>query len=196
MAGQGTTTPKNILGAGLNVNYKNFTLIANAEYRAGNVIYHDLGTDMTFTGSSALTTLYHRDQFVWPNSVYWDGSKYVPNTNIAVDNYKAIYQGFGDLGFSRGFQGVGELYVSSGAFWKLRDLSLTYELPKSLLRSLKSVKGIGITAWARNLVTLLPDDNWFTDPEFSNTSGNAQGINTSLNTPPTRQIGGTIKVVF
>jgi hypothetical protein len=43
---------------------------------------------------------------------------------------------------------------------------------------------------------LLPDDNWFTDPEFSNTSGNSTGLNTTLNTPPTRQIGGSIKVVF
>jgi TonB-linked SusC/RagA family outer membrane protein len=196
-AGQGTTLPTDILGVGLNVAYKGLTLIANAEYRGGNVIYHDIGTDMSFTGSGALTTLYNRDVFVWPNSVYDDGTgKFVPNTNIAVDAYKAMYQGFGDLGFSRGFNGVGEFYVSSGAFWKLRDLSLSYDLPKSVMNHVKALKGISITAWARNLVTILPDDNWFTDPEFSNTSGNSTGLNTTLNTPPTRQIGGTIKIVF
>jgi hypothetical protein len=162
------------------------------------VIYNDIGTDMTFTGSGAVTALYHRDQFVWPNSVYLDPAtnKYVPNTNIAVDNYKAIYQGYGDVSFSRGFAGVGEMYVSSGAFWKLRDLSLSYDLPKSVMNSIKFVKGISITGFARNVLTLRPKDNWYTDPEFSNTNGNSSGLNNTLNTPPTRQIGGTLKVTF
>jgi len=195
--GQGTTLPTDIVGVGLNVSWKGFTLIANAEYRGGNVVYHDIGTDMTFTGSGGVTTLYNRDQFIWPNSVYDDGTgKYVPNTNYAIDNYKAIYQGFGDQGFTRGFAGVGELYVSSGAFWKLRDVSLSYELPKSVMSHLKGLKGIAVTAWARNLFTWLPADNWYADPEFSNTNGNSTGLNTTLNTPPTRQIGGTIKVTF
>jgi len=195
-AGQGNTLPHYDIGVNLNVSYKAFTLIANAEYRGGNVIYHDIGTDMTFTGSGAITTIYNRDQFVWPNSVYWDGTKYVPNTNIAVDNYKAIYQGYGDVSFSRGFAGVGEMYVSSGAFWKLRDLSLSFDFPKSIMNSIKFIRGISLTAFARNLVTLRPDDNWYTDPEFSNTNGNSTGINNSLNTPPTRQVGGTLKVTF
>ena len=194
---QGTTLPKHVLGVGLNVSYKNFTLIANAEYRGGHVVYHDIGTDMTFTGTGQGTALYGRDQFVWPNSVYLDGSgKSVPNTNIAVDNYKAIYQGFGDLGFSRGFTGIGEMFVSSGAFWKLRDLSLTYDFPTSLFRNMNAIKGISLTAFARNLITLLPADNWYADPEFSNTNGNATGINNTLNTPPVRQIGGTLRVIF
>jgi len=194
---QGNTAPKDNLGVGINITYKAFTLVANAEYRGGNVVYNDIGTDMSFTGSGAMTTLYNRDQFVWPNSVTLDATgKSIPNTNIAVDQYKAIYQGFGDLGFTRGFTGVGEMYVSSGAFWKLRDVSLTYDLPKSILDKMKPFRSMAFTAFARNLVTLLPADNWYTDPEFSNTNGNSTGINTTSNTPPTYQIGGTIKVTF
>jgi hypothetical protein len=144
-----------------------------------------------------MTTIYDRDQFVWPNSVYKDFSgKYVSNTNIAVGNYQAIYQGYGDQGFSRGFAGIGEMYMSSGAFWKLRDVSLSYDLPSSVMNKIRAIKGVTLTVWGRNLKTWLPDDNWYTDPEFSNTSGNSLGINTSLNTPPTRQLGGTIRIVF
>jgi hypothetical protein len=195
--GQGTTLPKHQLGLGFNIGFKGLTLIANAEYRAGNLVYHDIGTDMTFTGSGAMTTIYDRDQFVWPNSVYKDFSgKYVSNTNIAVGNYQAIYQGYGDQGFSRGFAGIGEMYMSSGAFWKLRDVSLSYDLPSSVMNKIRAIKGVTLTVWGRNLKTWLPDDNWYTDPEFSNTSGNSLGINTSLNTPPTRQLGGTIRIVF
>ena len=192
---QGTTLPKHNVGLGINVKYRNISFSANAEYRGGAIVYHDLGTDMAFTGSSAITAIYNREQFVWPNSVYFDGTKYVPNNNIAVDSYKSIYQGFGDAGFSRGFSGVGELFISSADFWKIRDMSLSYDFPQSLFAG-KSVKGISFTTWARNVLTFLPKDNWYTDPEFGNTSGNSQGINTTGNTPPTRQIGATVKLVF
>jgi len=195
--GAGNTIPKNIFGVNLNVSYKGFTLAANAEYRGDYVVYHDLGEDMAFTGSSAISTLYHRQQFVWPNSSYWDGSKYVPNTSFAVNQYIASYQSTGDLSFSRGFQGTGEAFFSSGDFWKLRELSLSYDIPvKQLFGSTKTFKGISVTAWGRNLKTWLPDDNFFNDPEFSNTNGNSTGLSTSLNTPATRQVGGTIRFVF
>jgi TonB-linked SusC/RagA family outer membrane protein len=194
---QGSTLPMHNFGAGLNVTFDRFTLIANAEFRGGYIIYNNIGGTMTFTGSSAMTTMYNRDQFVWPNSVYDDGTgKYIPNTSLAVDQYKAIYQGFGDQGFARGMAGVGEFYVASGAFWKLRDLSLSYDIPMSILGNQHAIQGIQLAFFARNLVTLRASDNWFTDPEFSNTSGNSQGINTTGNTPPTRQIGGTLKVTF
>ena len=64
------------------------------------------------------------------------------------------------------------------------------------MNHIKFMRGISITAWGRNLVVLRPDDNWWTDPEFSNTNGVSTGINTSLNTPPTRQYGGTLSLKF
>jgi len=193
---QGTTLPKHNLGVGINIRFKNISLIANAEYRGGALVYNGLGTDMAFTGSGAITGVYNRQQFVWPNSVILDGSgKSIPNTNIAVDQYKAIYQGFGDYGFSRGMSGVGEVFVTSADFWKLRDASLNYDFPETLFTG-KVIKGASFSVWGRNLITLLPKDNWYTDPELSNTAGNSQGINNTLNTPPTRQLGATLKLVF
>jgi TonB-linked SusC/RagA family outer membrane protein len=193
---QGVTTPKHQFGVGTRVSWKNFTFAANAEYRAGNFIYHDLGQDMAFTGSGAATNIYHREQFIWPNSVVWDGSKYVNNTNIPVQDYLAIYQGWGDYGFSRGVLYNADFFTSSAAFWKVRDISLGFNFPQSILRSLKVVKGANLSVFGRNLFTWLPDDNWYTDPEFSFTNGNGIGINTSRNTPPVRQYGATLNVNF
>ncbi|MFC4262228.1 SusC/RagA family TonB-linked outer membrane protein [Ferruginibacter yonginensis] len=194
---QGTTLPRHNLGVGLNIRYKNISFVANAEYRGGALLYHDLGTDMAFTGSGAITAIYNRQQFIWPNSVVDDGTgKLVPNTNVAVDSYKAIYQGYGDAGFSRGLSGVGEAFVTSADFWKLRDVSISYDFPQSILGGRKIIKDASFSVWGRNLITLLPKDNWYTDPELSNTSGNSQGINTTLNTPPVRQMGATLKLVF
>lgn len=195
---QGRTTPAHQVGVGFRVGWKGLSLSANAEYRGGYVIYNDIGEDMAFTGSSAITTMYNREQFIWPNSVYNDGTgKYVPNTTIPVEETIANYLGWGDLGFSRGIaNGVGELFVTNGAFWKIRDVQLAYTLPASVVSKLKVIKGATISLFGRNLLTWLPKDNIFTDPEFSNTNGNGVGINTSLNTPPTRQYGATLNVNF
>ena len=193
---QGTTIPKHQIGLGLKVAYKWVTLAANAEYRGGYVVYSDLAQDMSFTGSSASTTRYNRQQFIWPNSVYFDGSKYVPNTNIAVDNYIAAYEGWGDYGFSRGVLANGDWFTYSGNFWKIRDVSLDFAFPSKWYKGFKALKGIGVSFFGRNLFTWVPKENIYTDPEFSNTNGNGVGINTTGNTPPVRQYGGTLKITF
>jgi len=193
---EGTTIPKHQLGLGLKVAYKWITLTANAEYRGGNVVYSSLGQTMAFTGASATTNQYHRQQFIWPNSVYFDGSKYVPNTNIVVNNDLAIYQGWGDFTFSRSILGVADWFTTSGAFWKIRDVSLDFAVPKSWYNKSKALKSVDLSIFGRNLFTWLPKENIYTDPEFSNTNTNGVGINTTANTPPVRQYGATLKVSF
>lgn len=193
---QGTSIPVHQLGVGFKVSYKNLTLTANAEYRTGNKIYNALGMDMAFTGSGASTARYGRVPFIWPNSAYNDGSKYVANNNIAVNNYIACYEGWGDYGFSRGILYNGDWFTTSGAFWKLRDISLNYRVPMSLFGKQKAIKAVNISAFGRNLFLLLPKENEYTDPEFSNTNGNGVGINNTLNTPPVRQYGLNISLTL
>lgn len=195
---QGQTIPKHQLGLGFKAAWKWITLTANAEHRSGLVMYNDMGEDMSFTGSSAVTTRYHREQFIWPNSVYFDNvsGKYVPNTNIPVRNDYAIYYGWGDYGFSRGTLFNGDWFTTSGAFWKIRDISLSFDFPAKWYGGFKALKGVGLSFFGRNLFTWLPEENIYTDPEFSNTNNNSVGINTSLNTPPVKQYGATLKVNF
>jgi len=45
-------------------------------------------------------------------------------------------------------------------------------------------------------MTWLPKTNQWTDPEFSNTTGNAQGVNDLNNTPPTRIFGANVTLQF
>jgi hypothetical protein len=193
---QGTTIPKHQLGLGLKVAYKWITLTANAEYRGGSVVYHALGQTMSFTGATASTTIYHRQSFIWPNSVFFDGSKYVPNTNIPVRNDIANYLGWGDFSFSRSVLGVADWFTTSGAFWKLRDISLNFAFPQKWYQRVKALKGIDMSFFGRNLFTWLPEENIYTDPEFSNTNNNGVGINTTANTPPVRQYGATLRLIF
>lgn len=190
IAGFGGSRPKHQLGVGTTFKYKNFTFSANAEYRGGYVVFHNIGRDMTFTGSAYVTTLYDRTNFVFPNSAYDDGTgKFVPNTDLATKN--GFYTVWVDY-----YRNIAENYITSGAFWKLRDVSISYNLPQSLLNKTKFIKGVTISAIGRNLITLLPKNNWYTDPEFSFTTGNGQGLNTIDQTPPTRQYGGSINITF
>ena len=152
--------------------------------------------DMAFTGSGASTARYGRVPFIWPNSVYNDGSKMVPNNNIAVNNYIACYEGWGDYGFSRGILYNGDWFTTSGAFWKLRDISLNFNVPIKVLGNQRTVKALNVSGFGRNLFMLLPKENIYTDPEFSNTNGNGVGINTTGNTPPVRQYGVNVTVTF
>lgn len=187
----GQTLPTDLLGLNLNVNWKGLTLGVVADYRTGNEIYSGIGPDMDFSGISYRTGQNGRQPFIFPNSVYKDASgKYVPNMSV--------YMTSGGYNFwSQGINtGVNSNYLASGAFWKLREVSLSYSIPESVYRSLKVVKGATFTLTGRNLVTWLPSTNEWTDPEFSNTTGNAQGVNDRLNTPPTRIFGANLTLNF
>jgi TonB-linked SusC/RagA family outer membrane protein len=185
----GQTLPKHLLGLSLNVGYKGLNLSAVADYRTGNQIYSGIGPDMDFSGQSYRSAGNNRQPFVFPNSSYDDGSgKYVANTSVyTTGGYNFWSQSINTA--------VNSNYISSGAFWKLRELALSYALPASIFTG-KGLKGMTVSITGRNLVTWLPKSNEWTDPEFSNTTGNAQGVNDRNNTPPTRIFGANVTLQF
>lgn len=187
----GRTLPKHLIGINPSFKYKDFSLSIVADYRGGHFVYHGIGPDLVFEGSGALTTRYDRKPFIFPNSAYDDGSgKFVDNTDVLTSGGTATFW------TANVFQNTQSLYYTSAASWKLREVSLSYELPASLLQHTRFVKAAVITLSGRNLFTWVPASNIYTDPEFSNTTGNAQGVNTTFNTPPTRIFGASINLTF
>lgn len=191
----GRANAKDELGINLEVNYKSLTLSATAAYRGGNVIYNALGTTFDFSGAGYNTVLYNRDRFVIPNSSYEDPKNpgtYIANTNITIRDGVSYY--WTNAGTRRS---ITENYVTSAAFWKLREISLTYDLPNKWFADGKlGVKGIRASIQGRNLITLLPSTNVYTDPEYSAGGSNALGYTTLSQTPPSQYIGGTINFNF
>ncbi len=185
----GHTQPNHLLGLNLSVNWKNLTFSAVADYRGGAQIYTgNLGTGMDFSGISKRSGQNARQAFVMPNSSYWDGTKYVANTNIYMTG-----------GYNFWSQSVNTQantnYLVSGDFWKIREMSLSYNIPTKFLGFAKNaIKGANFTISGRNLFMFLPSTNEWTDPEFSNTTGNAQGVSGLDNTPPTRIFGATLNL--
>lgn len=200
----GKTQPDHILGLNVGVTWKDLTFSAVAEYRGGNqIVSDDLGGFMDDNGISERSGQSGRRPFIFPNSVYKDGAgKFIANT----DRYTQIYgREFWNSSLNTN---VTTNYLSSGSFWKLREVSISYSIPKKIYK-LNAIKGINIGVSGRNLLMFVPKSNQWTDPEFSSTGststlgnptgangGNAQGRNTANNLPPTRIFGASISVLF
>lgn len=205
LSNRGGTLPRYIAGLGSKLNVGDFTFNFNFEYRGGNVMFSDLGRQMTFTGAGGWTA--DRTPHPFPNSatLNTDGKTSTPNTTINVreaeyglwvDNYRLISENF----------------VNSAWFIKLRDISLSYTVPQSIISKTKIFSGASISLFGRNLLTIVDKANFYTDPEYSNiatnsfqgdlnslgatSSGNGIGINGTRQTPPVRQYGFSINVSF
>jgi len=184
----GRSTPPHQFGFGTNLRVSDFTLTANLEYRGGNYVYSDLGRQMTFTGSGGWTS--DRTPHIFPNSAYDDGTgKFVPNTTVNVR--ESEYSLWVDY-----YRLISENFIYPGWFIKMRDVNLSYAVPQKLVSKTKIFSNIGIAIYGRNLFTIVDKANDFTDPEYSFTTGNGQGINTTAQTPPVRQYGFNVNLTF
>ena len=197
----GTTSPPHILGLTTEVKYKGFRLAATAEYRNGHYIYNSLATSFDFSGAGIRNTWFNRERFVFPNSVYRDPENpgtddepnYIENTNVTTATGGADFWTAGPTS-----TGVGENYTHSAGFWKIREISLRYDFPTSLLSATKVIKAASISVQGRNLFIWVPKTNLYTDPEYSEAGSDSNAIGfTNINlTPPARYIGGTLSLTF
>lgn len=192
----GNGTAKNRVGLDGAVQYKNFRLSVLFEYRGGYQIFNSMGTEMDWSGTGLRTAAYDRQSFVYPNSVYEDPAKpgsYITNTSVAIANGNGN-NGFWTDGINRD---VTSNYVTSGDFWKLRELSIGYDVPTKVLGKSKVIKGLSVSLQGRNLFLWMAKDNLYTDPEYSNGGSDTNGIGiTGLSSPPSRFYGASVSFKF
>jgi len=193
----GSAQAKNRLSLDASVTFRHFHFSTLFEYRGGYKVYNSMGTELDWAGTGYRTAVYNRKSFIFPNSVYADPNKagaYIKNTTVSIAN------GNGNNGFWTDDinRGVTSNYVTSGNFWKLREVAFSYDVPKSVLQKTKAIKGATISVQARNLFVWLAKDNLYTDPEYSDAGNDSNGIGlTGLSeTPPSRFYGATISIVF
>jgi TonB-linked SusC/RagA family outer membrane protein len=186
----GQLNPKYRLGLNSSVYYKGFTLSAVAEFRAGNVIFNNMPYLDEFS-LSPRSVAGGNQRFVYPNSVIQvSPGKYVKNTNVTIDDY---FQFWGQNGFA---YLPPAMFVSSGDFWKIRELALSYEVPLSLVQKAKVLKKATVSVVGRNLFVWRAKDNQWTDPEFSEDNSNAVGQTSTYQAPPVRSYGLNLTLVF
>ncbi|MGN0054072.1 MAG: SusC/RagA family TonB-linked outer membrane protein, partial [Bacteroides sp.] len=151
--------------------YKGFSLSAALDIRKGGYMFSRTKNLMQFTGNGAVTTYNSRRPFIIPNSVVSDGNGgYVENTtplyltNSSYQNYYNNY-GYGD---------GGEAYLLDRSFVKLRNISLTWNVPQKWVKAM-SLSGLSVTAFCNNVFTWTASDNRYVDPESTTVSQASYG---------------------
>ncbi|MFN3841554.1 MAG: SusC/RagA family TonB-linked outer membrane protein, partial [Cyclobacteriaceae bacterium] len=120
-----------------NFSYKGFVLSAQLEYRYGGDIYSATARTMLARGITKDTD-FDRDQSMILPGVLQDGTPNNIQTSISTGF-------FNNIGF-----GPSEVSIFDGTTIRLREVSLGYSLPKSLL-SKTPIKGASITFLGQNL---------------------------------------------
>jgi len=191
----GKVNPDYILAFNTSFKFKGITLSATADYRTGNSFVAFSKGTMGFTGSLEKTAEFDRSQgYVVPNSVQLINGQYVANTT-PVGNDRS-YGGVTNYFAFGNFQTVGEEHVIDGTALKVREIALSYDIPKSLIRN-TFVNSLTIGVYARNPFFIYAKDNRnFADPETASTSGNAAGIALVGQYPSIRNYGFNLNVSF
>lgn len=190
----GNTVPKHRLGVTGEVGWKGLRLTALFEYRGGYSFLYNAGSTFDFSGAAITTAYYNRERFVIPGSSYEDPENpgtFIENTNVTVSDGGSGFWTDGSFRLN-----IADNYIVSGDYWKLRELALVYDLPKSLLDKTKVIKAATVSLQGRNLFLFTPKSNVYTDPDYNFTDTNAIGIVTLGATPPTRFFGASVSLTF
>jgi hypothetical protein len=168
-----------------------FTLSAVLDVRYGGALFSRTKNLMQFTGNGIVTVYNDRRPFVVPNSVQverdGDGNitSYAENST-ALKLTDGSYQKYFD---TYGWGNGGMAYMVDRTFAKLRNITLTYSLPKKWLNSIY-LSDVAVSAFVNNAFVWTPSDNYYIDPEGSTTGTDLQGNFGELYVNPSNRIFG------
>ena len=160
--------------------YKNFTMSALIDHQKGGKYFstsHMWGMYSGMLDKTADNGI--RENGIVLDGVLEDGTK----NDILLDGYSYA---------TNHYNRVDAANVFDATYWKLREVTLAYTLPKKFLGN--SISDVTITAFARNLFTW--GLAWDIDPETASySSGNVQGLEGG-SLPSTRTYGVNIQFKF
>lgn len=190
----GKAMPDYTIGLNINFRVKGFTLSGTMDYRKGASFISMTKRTLLFTGADPMTADYDRSQgYIIPNSVQLVNGSYVPNTTTVGDSpdYLGAMSYFTGAG-----RNIGENLVVDGTALKVRELALSYAIPKSILAS-TFVTSATFGVFARNPFIKYADNNLnYNDPETASGNGNASGIALDTQYPNYRTFGFNLNVTF
>lgn len=179
--------PRYTAGLTNTFSYKGITLSALIDTRQGGQILSFGAADLRGNGSLYVTGIDRDQPRILPGVIpvtNADGTtSYSPN-NIQLPA-QTYWAGLGGI--------ASDGAVFDATVYRLRELSLAYTLPKSLLGK-TPFGSISVGVSGRNLFFFAP--NYYADPEVNTQgAGNIQGLDLS-GQPNTRNVGGNIRLTF
>ncbi len=185
IAGQVIANPQKDWIAGLtnNFTFKGFTLSALFDINKGGQIYSFSQVDMRGAGQTEITGVDRDQPRILPGVIQnADGTTRPNNIQVSAQTYWA---GLGGL--------ASEAAVFDATAYRLRELSLNYSLPTSLLNR-TPFGNVSIGVSGRNLWMFAP--GFPADPEINTQgAGNIQGLDLN-GIPTTRNYGVNLRVTF
>jgi TonB-linked SusC/RagA family outer membrane protein len=178
-----------VMGFSNTFGYKNLSLYMLLDAKFGASIYSETNS-IAYENGRHKATLVGREEGFISAGVNQSGGE---NTMLIPGN-KTLnpVPGSGSIsGYYQQLGNIAEHFIYDASFVKLREVSLSYRVPKQILSKLK-MQSASISLVARNLAILYKQTE-NVDPESSVSSGNAQGIE-RLVYPVTRNFGLTIRI--
>ena len=181
------------LTGGISTSFSFFgvTISATLDARLGGYMFSRTKDIMQFTGNGIATVYNDRNPFIIPNSVYADGT---PNVS-PIYTMNSSYQNY----FNKEGAGLGgEYFLIDRSFAKLRNISITWDLPKKWMQKIK-FEGMSLTAYVNNVATFTAKDNYFIDPETTSYASDgdlAAQFGETYSNPSSRQYGINLNIKF
>ncbi len=188
----GNTQPKWIGAITNSFSYKALTFSFLFDVRQGVKKYNQFANFMAAFGASKMTE--NRDQTTTFSGVYADGK--------ANDMPVFLGQGvgpdgrnYGDGYYRRIYRGVTEAFVEDASWVRLRNVSLSYRLPGSLLSRTHFISGVNITLTGNNLWLHTKYTGFDPESSSNNASSNTDGF-AGFTYPAVRSFLASINVTF
>ncbi|SMD33007.1 TonB-linked outer membrane protein, SusC/RagA family [Reichenbachiella faecimaris] len=189
----GNYQPDYLMSFGANAKFKGIGFNILFDMKQGGVFNSYTKFYTEFNGTSVHTSVFGREAFVYPNSV-------IENTDVdgnGLGTYTANNIEITEQNLYTAYDPASSTYLIDASYLKLREVGLSYDLPKSLIGK-TPFRSVRIAVFGKNLKMWLPDENTFSDPEINGPgagTSNAQGIETSQ-TPTARSMGVRMSLTF
>jgi outer membrane receptor protein involved in Fe transport len=177
--------------------YKGVRLGFTLDYRMGGVMFSRTADLSYFTGNAYKTQYNDRRPFIIPNSVVQTGTDaagkpvYAENTTPVDMHEWDTYWGTSQ---NKGYT-YGNIVVPK-SFLKLRDVTLSYTLPRGWASAIKA-QSISLSLIGRNFLLWVPKENLFMDPEVSDIGNDfTSEFGEVAASPAVKSFGASLRIGF
>lgn len=188
----GSVNSKYMLGFKNEFNYKNFSLGVLIDGKVGGNVISLTQNFMDGAGRSKVTADARDNGGVRVTGVLKTITKVTGKEDVTTTSN---FDGLIDAQTYYKTAPIGEINVYKATNFRLRELSLSYLLPESIISKLKVVSGVRLSLVGRNLFFIYKDAPY--DPDnILTTSGNGGSNADNFGLPATRSIGFSLNVNF
>ena len=200
----GNPNAKWLMGIANTFQFKGLSLYALIDIKHGGDIWNGTRGALSYFGTSKLTENRGEIKTFEGNLGHLDAAGNIVHYNGVGDEVAgpgSVNTTGAELGEAwyttegGGFGTTAKQFVQDGSYTKLREISLSYDFTRSIIKNKKYIKGLELGVYARNIILKTKYDG--VDPETSLTGAgsNSNGLD-YFNMPGVKNYGVNLKVKF